>query len=97
MNSLATPKEDGDNSKQGGTYGVDTTGHGLPDRIINHISESFVTTTSFQVLTNTVKDYDSTINGVTNNGQEGCNEGRIHLNLQQREITKGYRYVNDEG
>ena len=69
MNGFAAPKEDGNDCKQGGTNGVAGTSHGSPDAVIYHITKAFVTTMSFKCFTNAVKDYDSTVNGVTYNGQ----------------------------
>ena len=96
MNGFATPQEDGNDCEQGGTYGVAGTSHGSPNAVIYHVTKAFVTTVSFKCFTNTVKDYDSTVDRVTYYGQECCNEGRIHFHMQQREVAQSYQYVNNQ-
>ena len=97
MNGFATPQEDGNDCEQGSTYGVAGTSHSSPNAVIYHVTKAFVTTVSFKCFTNTVKDYDSTVDRVTYYGQECCNEGRIHFHMQQREVAQGYQYVDNQG
>ena len=96
MNGFATPQEDGNDCEQGSTYGVAGTSHSRPNAVIYHITKAFVTTMSFQRFTNTVKDYDSTVNGITYNGQECCNERRIKFHVQQGEVAQSYQYVDNQ-
>ena len=97
MNGFTTPQEDGNDCEQGSTYGVAGTSHSRPNAVIYHVTKAFVTTVSFKCFTNTVEDYDGTVNGVTYNGQECCNEGRIHFLMQQGEVAQSYQYVDNQG
>ena len=50
----------------------------------------------FQVFTDTVEDNDGTVDRITYNRQQSCNEGGIKLHMEEGEIAQGYQYVDNQ-
>src|SRR5882724_5408932 len=93
---LAAHQEQDEHGKESQTAGQDRSRKSLVDGLVDHVSERFLAQQTV-VLTDTIKDDDRVVHGITDQSKQGRDNRQRNLEMQQREKSQSNEHVMENG